>query len=1510
MEEARAKHNSSPKGPGSKVLEVDTADNINGLVGASRNEAAFPTAKPTSQDSQESKKANPSMEAESIPASKEESQAAQVISTEQAEAPQPENDAIKIPKDDQAKEEKGNSEEAALPSPVNKTDNKPSDASREMADKNHSEEGGKDTMSLVTLQKELPGPEATEAKTAQEIKPATKTEGSARPGSVADPTVGSDEGMAIDMTAREKKKHEDQEEVAKSHQEDEETKANPEEEAKKDETEEMNPTPAAEKSQAKAGKEAAEVMEEEPAEWCNSVQITALSDVKAAKPDEEGGASEPETPPPTTEEQPEPMGDIKPAGEGVKAAVEAQSETLEKEKCKLSDEGEKDEQTTMSTDLLEAMSEEEPSNEGQGEVADADLMEDEVVIDITGTSEGISVEEPSSEDDAEASSKAAEAQFEAKSEDIVDVTSVGSEIVDRSDRPETNEVVAKDTEALTKAEGLPETKPDDTIEMLDESDRTQSNEEIAEGSEAGQDEEIEIEIDVTDVIIEDEESSDETDEDSDDDDEIDVTDYGVEDRDGDDAASASLEVEIDVTGLDSDAEAKDEASTRAAAATDNTELKSEFRENSRKDEDRGRQLTPGNSPGERSKRPKRGNSPKSRVPLHRLMVDYKERKPNWEKECRVEGSRKSARPKKAPDNFVAGPASMKKSTDRAERKKLKQMEKRQKKRNQRRLMGSLQRKKDGAHKPRLATMSYYPGYSRSRKEDESDSWQDDIAKCRKKVGSNLPTLLSMKVTDRPDDPTKSLPLLPDLPLPSASPSATEAQPEKEKSTNPNPLTSVGSSIVANPAHIPSAPKPKVAGKVLSAKFEMTKRPKKRRPKMAWEIYQEQRLSEQCLGKTFPEQLMLLMNSSVASGKMWWTADGGGKTFAFDLAFFKDDVMNMFFPPNHLRRITVMLTRWEFKRVMQPDLPKHFLAYQHPKFDRFKPEMASEIVLKCKGAFELALEREEEDRRRLFQGIRKQREQGDGMLLPVHKSAAAVEQFISNSMRKVEQGRKEKGLDKILFQQRTHPLQRKQVTKAVRPRVKKPEKARVPPSVLIASLRRDESHGHDKASVAPPSVRIAALRRDCPPKNDATATAAPSKSREPPISLPATQPNKSQVTARKPTTRPPERNIFARLEAARSGSTGKEPVSRPSPKSSSIGREPISRAKPASSVKKAPPPPASVEIIDVDAPTPEPSRDINRGKRRKNSIRLPPRPVQPAVAVAVAEPPRPEQHGFERRSAQSGLHLRQSHILRGKAIPTTLANLQQTPRKRLGMTWDDPSLGTPDSAESPKKTNELAQRLANNRDVGTNSIRRTSLASSRRLSAQEQVALAEEQRALKRQKQMLEEELVLTRHRMQTNEQQHLVGRDTEAARRRRLASALYGTSKPTSKPEAPAAPKPPASPSGESSRKKTMKASDPPIINNMTSQRAAAVLSPAAAAIQHRHLQQQQQQQHQAAMAVTHMDQLMLLRQQQAMAMNNMYVAGNLPPGAPFAIPGQGVAAVPADPSLEQMILMRRMGRR
>ncbi|CAB9527305.1 HSF-type DNA-binding (Partial), partial [Seminavis robusta] len=513
------------------------------------------------------------------------------------------------------------------------------------------------------------------------------------------------------------------------------------------------------------------------------------------------------------------------------------------------------------------------------------------------------------------------------------------------------------------------------------------------------------------------------------------------------------------------------------------------------------------------------------------------------------------------------------------------------------------------------------------------------------------------------------------------------------------------------AHIPSAPKPKVAGKVLSAKFEMTKRPKKRRPKMAWEIYQEQRLSEQCLGKTFPEQLMLLMNSSVASGKMWWTADGGGKTFAFDLAFFKDDVMNMFFPPNHLRRITVMLTRWEFKRVMQPDLPKHFLAYQHPNFDRFKPEMASEIVLKCKGAFELALEREEEDRRRLFQGIRKQREQGDGMLLPVHKSAAAVEQFISNSMRKVEQGRKEKGLDKILFQQRTHPLQRKQVTKAVRPRVKKPEKARVPPSVLIASLRRDESHGHDKASVAPPSVRIAALRRDCPPKN---------------VHWPL--PRQASLV-----------NLQFRCQRPNPTKARSQPESQrhalPRETFSQGWKQPGAALLPASSVKKAPPPPASVEIIDVDAPTPEPSRDINRGKRRKNSIRLPPRPVQPAVAVAVAEPPRPEQHGFERRSAQSGLHLRQSHILRGKAIPTTLANLQQTPRKRLGMTWDDPSLGTPDSAESPKKTNELAQRLANNRDVGTNSIRRTSLASSRRLSAQEQVALAEEQRALKRQKQM-------------------------------------------------------------------------------------------------------------------------------------------------------------------------------
>jgi hypothetical protein len=142
----------------------------------------------------------------------------------------------------------------------------------------------------------------------------------------------------------------------------------------------------------------------------------------------------------------------------------------------------------------------------------------------------------------------------------------------------------------------------------------------------------------------------------------------------------------------------------------------------------------------------------------------------------------------------------------------------------------------------------------------------------------------------------------------------------------------------------------------------------------------------------------------------------------------------------------------FKRVAQ-DLPAGFMAYQHPLFEIFKPDLAKTIVPPSSSRAPIA-------------GLTKAR-------LPVRSTAPHLDPFVSNSGMKQETSSGEMGSKKVISQ-------KDKPTEPPVPNTKREPK--LPPSVLIASLRwgNKEPFSHYKPGTStPPSVRIAALRRDNP-----------------------------------------------------------------------------------------------------------------------------------------------------------------------------------------------------------------------------------------------------------------------------------------------------------------------------------------------------------------------------------------------------------------------------------------------
>jgi hypothetical protein len=268
----------------------------------------------------------------------------------------------------------------------------------------------------------------------------------------------------------------------------------------------------------------------------------------------------------------------------------------------------------------------------------------------------------------------------------------------------------------------------------------------------------------------------------------------------------------------------------------------------------------------------------ARIPLHRLMTDYNERKRTWEKVCRVQGSRKSARPKKAPDTFVAGPASYY-PVPPAKRKVLRKMARRQTK---------LSRWLETQQMGMAPCVTETPPKARScagnsclvkKAETESDLGQEDLDKGRKMNSSQPPCQIhevSPPVASSASRTADTAPI--SVPKAAGDSSVPRSFVKRGPGVNCPIQNSIFNEGKANSPPIFNTP-------------------------------QERSLAAACMGKRFPEQLMLLVTSKVVGERLWWTPDKAGNTFAFDVAYFRDDVMNRFFPPNHYRRMTLTLKRW-------------------------------------------------------------------------------------------------------------------------------------------------------------------------------------------------------------------------------------------------------------------------------------------------------------------------------------------------------------------------------------------------------------------------------------------------------------------------------------------------------------------------------------------------------------------------------------------------------------------------
>lgn len=482
-----------------------------------------------------------------------------------------------------------------------------------------------------------------------------------------------------------------------------------------------------------------------------------------------------------------------------------------------------------------------------------------------------------------------------------------------------------------------------------------------------------------------------------------------------------------------------------------------------------------------------------------------------------------------------------------------------------------------------------------------------------------------------------------------------------------------------------------------------------------------------------------------------------------------------------------------------------MAYQHPLFERFSPDMAKMIVPPLSS-------------RALIGGQTKAQ-------LPFRPTASNIDPFVTNSGIKAESRRGGMGPNKVLSQN-------KKLTPPPMPSTKQERK--LPPSVVIASLRWGETRpfSHDEPD-APPSVRIAALRRD-----DPTEVLDHIEPRPPQlVSGPARATKAHEMVS----------NRIAKGKEAQSGVPGFS------------GCHPI-------------------DITDVDVP----ESSVSHGYA--------------ALGYGhVAETPKTREDPIE--AAKPSETIRSSHDETRLQLVTPA------------------SLVVASNAFSPNNDNGFRQRLAEEERflqamIAERKINRAAAEAtravyqianpSRRPSALEQFAFAEQERAFKRQRIILDRELALQTQKQQERRrpaERSVVG-DEETARRQRLAAALYGSGKPKpTKPKHVLTPKKrePEAASRTQHSAETHRKREPDAVT--FTQREAIPASPATL---HRRS---------AYATQAHIDPLLYfqqhqLQQQQTLALNGLLAF----PSSSFS-PGQTVPLYPDD-GLEQLLLLQRLSRR
>ena len=93
---------------------------------------------------------------------------------------------------------------------------------------------------------------------------------------------------------------------------------------------------------------------------------------------------------------------------------------------------------------------------------------------------------------------------------------------------------------------------------------------------------------------------------------------------------------------------------------------------------------------------------------------------------------------------------------------------------------------------------------------------------------------------------------------------------------------------------------------------------------------------------FPFIMMRIIEEDVSEATMWNTA---GDIFCVQAQQFKDNLLEKYFPGTKFESFTRKLNRWGFRRVVdqQKEFPRGAHVYNHPLFQRDKPELVVDVT---------------------------------------------------------------------------------------------------------------------------------------------------------------------------------------------------------------------------------------------------------------------------------------------------------------------------------------------------------------------------------------------------------------------------------------------------------------------------------------------------------------------------------------------------------------------------------------